>query len=183
MDYFNLLALLGNIPGIHVWCDRFIRKPRVKLQAQIRQYDYNKDRTAYLDPINEFQLFISNHSRDPVVIRDIELGYKNIQESEKGELDRLANPQINKLKNIKLNQAEQEVFRLNYIEKKRDKLVLDHLESIKVILTSGHEYKVPSETLEPLIKKLKLLKQPDPGNLEIARRREKSGNALCKRED
>lgn len=86
------------------------------------------------------------------------------------------------MKNIKLNQAEEKVFRLSYVNKD-DKLVLDRLESITVILTSGHEYKVPNKILEPLIEKLKLLKPPDPGNLEIARRRERSENALCKRED
>lgn len=182
MDYFKLFASLATLLGIHAWYDRFIRKPKVKLHPQITQYDYTKYNTAYLDPINEFQLLISNHSKDPVVIRDIKLCYKNTQESEKGELDRLANYQINKLKNMKLNQAEEQVFRLSYVSN-NDKLVLDRLESITVILTSGHEYKVPNQILKPLIENLKLLKPPDLGNLEIARRRERNGNALCKRQD
>lgn len=117
-----------------------------------------------------------------MVIRDIELYYDNIQESEKGELDRCANYQVNKLKNIKLNQAEQTVFTLSYA-KHNEKLVLDKLESIKLILTSGHEYKVPNIILKPLIQKLKGLKPPNPENLRRTKAREKTGQGICTRED
>lgn len=153
---------------------QFFQKPKVKLTVQTKQYDNNKGKNAYLDPINTLEVLIANHSEKPVVIRDVEL----LCNKEEGELDNKVkwhvHDQIKKVIGKNLFQGEEITLGLSYV-KADDKLVLDRLQGIKVITTYGHEYIIKGSKLKDQIRKVQELKPPNPENLRLAKSREKTG--------